>query len=442
MYKKVSFIIFLAISLAAFLFIRHYYKNSSEEPRIIDRLPEGDFLLRANVLDVARETSAMLYFNKVQFRDFFSYEFLLGQGKSYGLNLQRPVYVFANETGDWGAMLHVSDTSKMGPGLERLNKLLDLKDTVMYNHRVFYWEKEKAYLSFGSNWLFIYKGEFFKRQLFHVIHAKKNEVLHSWHAFLTEKQFKNQRLVMASNWKNMKKYGIEKAMFAHDSDSVSFTVMSYFKSSKDWTFKQREGGKSLAVKPTTDRFLNIHLNVDEFRNHPEDPLYRLLAKLSKKISFPLQDFMSAWEGDLSFRQGGLQTVRETYIESVLDDNFNVTEVQSVKDVKVPGFSLALLLNKNSNKLISRLFQKGIMTREGDKFRFLVSPTLNYSIEENYHIFYSGESRPKLAIDNLNNGLWNEKGTKFNFQLDSLNNKEAFGTLTFPVERIIRRNKFF
>jgi len=167
-----------------------------------------------------------------------------------------------------------------------------------------------------------------------------------------------------------------------------------------------------------------------------------LTKLAKKISFPLQDFMEAWEGDLSFRQGGLQTVKETFIESVLDDNFNVTEVESVRDVKVPGFSLALSLNKNSNKLISRLFAKGIMTKEGDKFRFLVSPILNYSIEGDYHLFYSGENRPKLAVDKSNNGLWNEKGTKFNFQLDSLNNTEAFGTLTFPVERIIRRNKFF
>jgi len=108
MFKKFSIIFILAAALGAFLFLRPYIFKKKDIPRLEDRLPDGDFIGRAYILDVARETSGMLYFNKVPFRDLFSYEFILGQGKLYGLNLQDPVYFFANEGGDWGALVHVN----------------------------------------------------------------------------------------------------------------------------------------------------------------------------------------------------------------------------------------------------------------------------------------------------------------------------------------------
>ena len=89
MFKKISLIFILAISLAAFLVLRPYIFKKTEAPLIVDRLPEADFLGRAYILDVARETSGMLFYHKVPFRDLFSYEFLLSQGKMYGLNLQK-----------------------------------------------------------------------------------------------------------------------------------------------------------------------------------------------------------------------------------------------------------------------------------------------------------------------------------------------------------------
>jgi hypothetical protein len=126
----------------------------------------------------------------------------------------------------------------------------------------------------------------------------------------------------------------------------------------------------------------------------------------------------------------------------MDENFNRQEVSKTRELRVPGFSLALSMNKNAPLLLSILRERGILTDEEDKVRFLFSPPLNYSVKENYHLFYSGEYSPKLVKDNFNNGLWNEKGTKFNFQLDSLNEFEAFGSMIFPVEKLIQRNKFF
>lgn len=442
MFKKIFFIFLLATGLATFLYVRDYYKKNSAEPRLIDRIPTGDFLLRANILDVAKETSSMLFFNKVDYRDFFAYEFLLGQGKSYGLDFQRPLYVFGNENGDWGALIHVTDSSKIQQGIQRLKGLLPLKDTSFFDYPVISWGDEKAYISYGKTWLFIYKGERFKPNLFCVVHAKRDQIAPAWQSFLNEPKFKNEKLVIASNWKNMKRYGIEKAVFAHDSDSTSFTLKAYVKSSKDWVVRPKAGGKGLAIKPTTDKFLDIHVDAKGLLQSKEDPLYRLMAQMSKKVSFPLDQFLAAWEGDLSFRQGGSLTVTETFIETVFDDDFNPLEVESTREIQVPGFSLALSMNYRYDRLLNSLITKGILTQEGEKYRFLVSPLLNYEKQGNYHLFYSGQESPNLKYDTENNGLWNERGTKFEFHLDSVTKNEAYGTIKFPVQRILRRNKFF
>jgi hypothetical protein len=441
-FRKIAAIIILASSLGGFLYFRHLLLQEDNNPTLVDRMPEGDFMIRANILDIAKETSALMHSNKVKFRDFISHEFLLGQAKNYGLDLIAPTYIFANESGEWGALIAVMDSSKIRPGINRLQQTLDIKDTNMFRHPVYYWKEEKARLSFGENWLFIYKGENFKKHLFQIVNTEQGGLLPKWAEFLAEEKFKNQKLVLSSRCKKLRDIGIEKALIAHDNDSSHFSVLTYFKAMKPWSFSAREKGKSLNYNTYTDRFLNVHMNVPKWDTLKKDPLYKVLQKWSRKIAFPLKEFFIAWQGDLSFVQGGYQVITETYIETEMDENFNRQEVSKTRELRVPGFSLALSMNKNAPLLLSILRERGILTDEEDKVRFLFSPPLNYSVKENYHLFYSGEYSPKLVKDNFNNGLWNEKGTKFNFQLDSLNEFEAFGSMIFPVEKLIQRNKFF
>jgi|TARA_R110000737_G_scaffold342281_1_gene366994 hypothetical protein len=442
MFKKISLIFFLAILLAGFLFVRHFWSEKSESPLLVDRLPTADFLIRANILDVARETSGMLHYNKIPFRDFFSQEFLLGQAKSYGLNLQRPVYIFAQESGDWGALVHVTDSSKIQAGLTRIDKIKPFRDTIIYKQKVAYWPKEKLYLNYGENYLFVYKGDNFEFKFFHVLQAQRGEIEASWKDFLSMNRFKKENLVLYANSKGLKKYGVEKAVFSHDSDSTSLTMLSYVKCQKPLNFSQKKNGLSLEENYFSSKFLNLHLNINEFRNHPEDPLYRLMTQMSKKISFPLKEFLAAWEGDLSFRQGGKQKVTETYIESELDENFEISEVVKTRELYVPGFSLAISLNGKGQSFMNKIINKGILTQEEEKYRFLGSPALNFYRLQNYYVFTSGENRPRLSNNEQNNGVWNQNGTKFQFHLDSLKGNEAFGKVHFPVNRLIERNKFF
>jgi len=100
------------------------------------------------------------------------------------------------------------------------------------------------------------------------------------------------------------------------------------------------------------------------------------------------------------------------------------------------------VNSNSKKLIQKPLFKGILTREEEYYRFLFSPQLRMSSKENYLIFSSGQFAPKTEKHGNNNGIWTEKGTKFEFSLDSLSKHEVFGSIYIPVDRIIGRNRFF
>jgi hypothetical protein len=442
MFKKITLIFILAVALGGFLVFRPYFFNKKAPATIEDRLPDGDFIGKLYVLDVARETSDLLYFNKVPFRDLLSYEFILSQGKQYGLDIQNPVYFFGNENGEWGALIPVSDSSKILDGVNRLRKFAEIEDTIVEDNRVFHYKKENAYLTYSSTYLLIYKGSKFSSIYQRVTYAKRHDISPTWKAFLKQKQFKDEKLVIYTNWKKLKDNGIQTAMFAHDSDSISFRLKAYIKNIKPLNVSMKKEGLNIQSNEQTSKMLNMHLDIQRLRKNPDDPLYKLLVKYGKKISFPVKEFLNAWEGDLSFREGGFQLAKETYIESVMDEDFNVSEVEKTKEVQVPGYTLLLSVNNQSNVLINKLFAKGIMRKEEGKFRFLFSPLLTMSTMDNYLLFRSGSGIPKTELSRKNDGIWVQKGTRIAFQLDSLSRREAFGSIYIPVQRLLRKNRFF
>lgn len=442
MFRKILFILLLATSVGGFLYLKSYLNGRAEQPTFEDRLPKADFLGRCYLLDLARETSGMLFYNKIPFRDFFAQEFLLSQGKNYGLNIQKPLYFFANENGNWGLMVEVTDSSKISSGIQRLGKLLSLTDTLIYEQKTYKLEKESGYLTYDKNWLFLYKGSQYTNELKQILFAKKGGVAPCWKDFLKEKQFKDEKLVIYSNWRKLKKHGIETALFAHNSDSSSFSLLTYIRNKKKLNIKMKDTGIGWHSNESTKKQLGIHLDISELRKDTKDPIYQYLIQIGKKISFPTADFLNAWNGDLSFRQGGSTIVKESFVKSEMDEEFNVVEVKSTKDVLVPGFSLMFSVNENGPYFINRLFQKGILRKDQNKYRFITSPQLSMTKKDGYYYFYSGAFPSKTEKNHSNNGVWTERGTKVGFSLDSLSSNEVFGTIHIPVDRIIRRGKFF
>ena len=109
MYRKFLTLVLIAGSLGLILFVKSFLFEQPKAPRLIDRLPTADFLAKANILELAKETNSLLQYNKLSMRDFTTYEFLLGQGKQYGIDLEANMYLFANENGNWGALLRLND---------------------------------------------------------------------------------------------------------------------------------------------------------------------------------------------------------------------------------------------------------------------------------------------------------------------------------------------
>ncbi len=440
MIRKTITIVILASALGAFLYLKPFLFQKPTPPRLIDRLPSADFIGKANVLDLARETSGMMYYHKIPFRDFTSYEFLLGQGKMYGLNLQKQVYLFGNESGDWGCLIEVSDSSKIKQGIERLRKFISIDDTTINEHQIFRYKQEKMYMHYGRNYLFFYKGSDYKNYFDQVTKAKYLGINRSWKTFLSKKQFKSEYLVIYSNWNRLKNMGIKTAMFAHDSDSLSFNLKSYFRKETPFYIKKKEIGEGYKNIENATKSIELHLEISELRKHPEDKLYIELSKIGKRFGFPFVDFLKAWNGDLSFMEGGMQTVQETYIETELDEDFNTTEVEKTREILVPGYSIYFSSTLDAPVFINKLINKGILRHEENNYRFLFSPLLYATINKTSYQFYSGKKAPKKVESTRNQIIWTKEGTRYVFNIDSLTTYESYGSLQIPVKRIFRKNK--
>ena len=350
------------------------------------------------------------------------------------------MYLFGNEDGNWGAMAKLSDSSKIMSGIERIRKFVEISDSTFNDHKYFYNLEDKSYLHYGDGYLLFYKGNDFKTVLEHVISARNKGVHKDWKRFLKQKQFKNEHLVIYSNWPKLKSLGIETAMFAHDSDSSSFKLKSYLKKTKPLYFKEKVNALSYESSIGTQRMIDVHLDIEELKKNKEDSMYVQFSKIGRRFGFPIAEFIQAWTGDLCFIEGGLQKVKERYIETVLDEDFNEQEVSREKEVLIPAYSAMISMNEYGQNFLNKLMKKGILRKEGEDFRFLYSPLLKLKKFGDIYQFYSGPSAPQLLPSTNNHVTWTYQGTKYFFSIDSVTKHEVFGSLQIPVRRLFRRNK--
>jgi hypothetical protein len=440
--NKIFLIALLCAALGLFLFIRPRLFAPDPPPSLMDRLPESEVLGRFYLLEVVRETGPMLFYNKIPFRDIVSYDFLLSQGKNFGLDIQKPGYFFSDREGEWGTFLHVADSSRIQGGLAKLTPFVALEDTTIHQRKLRFLPKEDLYVFYDKSYLFIYHGTKIKARLSRVLNAQHGETGDSWKKFNSLKTFKDEKLVVFSNTKKLRKYGVEYGLFAHDSDSMSFKLKAYVKTTNDLKISMKKTGPQFLSSAATTKMLNLHLDISEFRKDKQHPLYKWIVEMGRKVSFPTEAFFEAWDGDLSFQEGGTQLIAEEVIETQYDEEFNLTEVRKTKLVPVPGFAVMISVNEHSQKFASQLFSKGIITKQGKKYHFLFSPPLKMNILPDYIGAYSADRTPERTMGTNCSGIWNYRGTSVTFQVDSLTKREVFGTIQFPVNRLIRRSKFF
>lgn len=440
MFRKLTLIFFLATGLAVFLFFQPWKLFEIQAPRFYDRLPSADIIGKTKILELSKSFSATLHHYKIPLRDFFSQDFILGQGKSFGLDLQSPVYYFINQE-DWtmtdlGALIMVTDSSRIQLGVEKLRKLINLKDTSVLDQRVYYAPEENTYMTYGKDWMLIYSGKDFNNMLRNVKYAKYNQMPPKWKALL--KEGKNESNLYAFiAFEELRNEGIRSIDLQLSNDTTNVLLHTKVNYIDTLLVSLKSSGPAFEDRTFTRNNISLHLNVEKLKKNPDNALAKLITHFGKKFGFPVGSFMQAWQGDLAFRQGGLETITEEYIVSELDEDFNITEVKKNRELKIQGFSIFISLNDKGPEFLNRLFAKGILTKEEEKFRFLYSPPLRMNFNKESLSLHTAKYPPKMYDEPTQFIKWTYQQTPYEFYLDSSDYFTLYGRIRIPLDNLVK-----
>lgn len=441
MYKKLAFILFLAFLLGVLLYLKPFESPKEELEEIETFLPDAELVGQVYLLDFLTESTDLMLFNEISQRQFLTSEFVLSLAKKFGLDVQNPVYVFANERGDAGSVVPLYTTQKLKSALDRISLDNNVKDTLIGQDRIYHLTDYQVHIFHRDHFLFIYYGDYFYEIYKESVANKERGIADTWKGLFSNPIFPNENLVLYSESEVLKQFGIDHAFMAHDSDSSGFHLKSSIKINDSIPFFVKDSGRAIKFSARSKRTIDLHLNTVELSEEVEELLIEKLSLLTSKINFPIADFIDIWSGDFCFEEGGYYLVSEKYIETELDDNFEPTQVEKTRYKNVPRYSLMFTVHEPANQLIDKLLSKGILTQEDEQFRFLFSPQLKLRLLDDEVVFYSTANPPKHYTSLRNRIEWTYKGTDFEFQVDSLSNKTVFGSIEVPMKKILESIAF-
>ena len=434
MYKKIFIIIILAILLGLLLYIKPFKEKETESFKIENILPEADLVGRIRVLDLLNETTDLLIFNNVKVRQFLTYEFILSIAKMYGIDLQSPVYIFANDRGDYGLVIPLLNSDKLNNAIERVQIDFEVSDSLIKNQKVYRLDDENIFFYKRKKYAVIYKGDYFS-EIYKDLSRKSTKTKESWKMLFSNPYFKNEHMVMYTKSEILNDLGVNHIYLAQDSDSTEFYLKSRIVMNDSIPFLMNQNGKTINFSDYSKRMVDLHLNFQQLNTHTKKMVASKFKNLSKKISFPMEDFVELWAGDLCFEEGGFYKITEKYIETELDENFETQEVEKVRERLIPRYKLMVSTIKPANAFINSLISKGIITREDEQYRFLFSPLFEMKIYKNAFIFYTSEKIPRIVPSKENKLRWEYKGIELNFDIDTTINNTIFGGVRIPSNTI-------
>ena len=435
MYKKIIIIVLLAILLIGVLiYITPLEENQVDQNRIEHILPEADLVGRVRVLDLLKETSDMLIFNNVKARQFLTYEFILSMAKMYGIDLQSPVYIFANDRGDYGLVIPLFNMDKLNDAIERIEIDFEVSDSIINDQKVYRIDDQDIYFYKRKKYAVIYKGDYFS-EIYKDLSRKSNYTREPWKMLFSNPYFKNEHLVLFSKSKMLNDLGVNHVFLAQDTDSTELYLKSRIVMNDSIPFLMNQNGKTINFSDYSKRMVDLHLNFQQLNTHSKKVVASKFKNLSKKISFPIEEFVELWAGDLCFEEGGFYKITEKYIETELDENFETQEVEKVRERLIPRYKLMVSTTKPANIFINSLISKGIITREDEQYRFLFSPLFDMKIYKNAFIFYTSEKIPRIVPSKENKLRWDYKSIELNLDIDTTINNTIFGGVRIPSNTI-------
>lgn|GEM_PF-468158 len=396
----------IAAVLAAVLLFKSKLLRNEVSIRLQDRLPVSDVLIRLKIMDLSKELSPILYKYKLPIREFASSDFLLSQGKLYGINIQQEAYMFSKmDMSEWGIMVALNDSSKVINFVDRFRKSTQILDSSTSDVRVLHFAEQEIALCYEKNYALIYYGKDLAKRLRRIRSVQKNHKDQAWKHFFQRSKDITDPIIAYSESALLQPWGMQYAVVRSENDSTHIRLSGFLKTFEPHGIRFRKGTNGLPLNDSDTKAVELHLDSTFKQQAFALKLTSELHKLGKKIGFPTNLFLSAWDGNLSFREGGRVSSTEKIIVTEFDENFNPTEVVRLQKIMVPGYSILLGVNPGIKQFIQALYAKGILRNEEQKLRFLYAPLLSMKADKQHYRFSSSSHFPKLVSSEENYVRW-------------------------------------
>lgn len=411
------------------------WEKNEPEPDFFDRLPSAEIIGKVDILNLAEQLQPLFYFYKIPRRDFVSKEFFLRQAKTYGLDIQKPVYFFGeldSTQQEFGILTHLTDSSKVRQGIEYINIFLETKPEKIEEHPLIIIPKIDLAFAYGNNWMLISRPKEIKEHLTAILSTKKGGIKKEWAQFLQKDSLSQSVFSSRINTKKINELGIEKMNVQLKNDSSHLEIYTEVVAQNDFPFQLKPIKNGLQQETFTRALANFNFSNLDVNKLKTQGYYTWLEKQTHRFGFPLEEFLAVWTGQLSFRHGGWHIISEKYVESEYDENFNYVEVAKYRSKKVKGTSCFISVNNQFESLKTSLLARGILTHQERKNYFLFSPPLNEKKSDSTALYYTNRYLPTLTDSLTQGGMLTLDGVPYTVLLDSLEGNRLFGKLRFPV----------
>lgn len=428
----------IAALLGAVLLFKSKLLRSEASIRLQERLPVSEVLIRIKIMELSKELSPILYKYKLPIREFASSDFLLSQGKLYGINIQQEAFMFSKmDMTEWGIMVAINDSSKVINFVDRFRKSTQILDSSTSDVRILHFAEQDIALCYEKNYALIYSGNQLAERLRTIRGVPKSHGENAWKHFFQRTKNQSGPIIAYSEGSFLKPWGIQYAWVHSENDSTNIHLNGYVKTLAPHGITFRKGTKGLPLSSSDTKAVELHLDSTFKQQEFTQKLSTELHKLGKKIGFPTALFLSAWDGNLSFREGGSVSSTEKIIVTEFDENFNPTEIVRNQNIMVPGYSFMLGVNPSIRRFINALYAKGIIRNEEQKLRFLYAPLLTMKKEKEIYRFSSSSNFPRLISSDENFVRWTINHEPCLFRLSGFGADYFNLTMDMPSKMLVK-----
>lgn len=431
----------IAAGLAAILLFKSKLLHNEESISLRERLPVSDILMRINVLELSKKMSPILYKYKLPVREFASPDFLLSQGKQFGVNIQSEAFMFANRNmTEWGILVALNDSSKVMNFVDKFRKSTQIVDSSSGDIRILLFKEQQIVLCYQNNYALIYSGDLLTKRLSKIKDGRNKVIESAWARFFQRSVKKKDPVIAYSEGLYLQPWGIAYILMSSENDSTNVRLTGHVETLKPHGFRFITNAFGLPLLSSDSKAVELHLDSSFKQQELTKKLTSELHRLGMKIGFPTSLFMSSWNGNLSFREGGIVNSTQRVVVTEFDENFNPRETIQYQKISVPGYAIMLGINPTAKTFLNALYTKGILSNEGHKLRFLYAPLLTMKTEKERYRFSSSSHFPKLVPTYDNFVRWTINNETCFFSLKDYGSDYFTITMDLPSKMLVKEWK--